>query len=97
VNEIEKRQSERRDIVSIVHMSTGLGPPLECSLKNLSKLGARIAISNPRSAPQEFEVVLKEGLARWCRVMWRSEGEIGIEFIVAPQSLRLIGAKEEPQ
>jgi hypothetical protein len=92
---IEKRQSERRSIERVVHMSTGLGPPLKCSMKDLSEFGARIEIGDPKASPQEFEIVLKLGLTRWCRVMWRSEDEIGIKFIPAPPSLNMIRRKAE--
>jgi hypothetical protein len=86
----DKRQSKRQDITHTVLMSTGLGPPLKCTMKDVSEAGARIEVDDPKSSPQEFEIILKEGLSRWCRVMWRSKGEIGIKFIVPPRSLKTL-------
>jgi hypothetical protein len=49
--------------------------------KDVSELGARIAVGDPASAPQEFLILLSHKLSRWCRVSWRSDREIGIEFV----------------
>jgi hypothetical protein len=68
-------------------MATGLGPPLKCGMKDVSEAGARIVVFDPRASPQEFLLLLNAGLSRWCRVTWRSDKEIGIEFIPPPQSL----------
>jgi hypothetical protein len=92
MNTNDKRGSSRRDIARIVQMATGLGQGLKCSLKDISSTGARIEITDASSAPQEFLIKLNDGLLRWCRVMWRSEKEIGITFIEAPRSL---GTKKE--
>jgi hypothetical protein len=85
---IEKRQNVRRKIAHDVFMETGLGPPLKCSMLDVSEFGARIKAEVPSAAPQEFLIHLHDGLTRWCRVMWRSDTEIGIKFIQPPQSLK---------
>ena len=87
MNDENKRQHLRRAITRTVHMATGLGPPLKCALKDVSESGARIAVSDPKSMPQEFLLLLDAGLRRWCRVTWRSDKEIGIQFIPAPESM----------
>ncbi len=84
----EKRQSTRRPITHSVFMATGLGPPLKCQMLDVSEFGARIRVGDPKTAPQEFLIVLDRGLARWCQVVWRSKTEIGIKFIEPPQSLK---------
>lgn len=87
MGDIEKRQSQRREILHTVFMATGLGPPLKCQMRDISETGARLRFGDPRAAPQEFLIVLRTGLTRWCRVMWRSSTEIGIMFIEPPPSL----------
>jgi PilZ domain len=91
----EKRQSTRRPITHSVFMATGLGPPLKCQMLDISELGARIRVGDPKTAPQEFLIVLDRGLARWCQVVWRSKTEIGIKFIEPPQSLKTEEKAEE--
>jgi hypothetical protein len=93
----DKRQSARRAIAHTVYMATGLGPPLKCRMKDVSEFGARITVSDPRSAPQEFLILLNDDLLRWCQVMWRPENEIGIKFVQTPRSLTKKKAKAEPK
>jgi hypothetical protein len=62
---------------------------LECKMLDVSKFGARIRVSDPRSTPQEFLILLDRGLTRWCQVMWRSDTEIGIKFVEPPKSLKV--------
>ncbi len=85
---LEKRARPRRPITMNVHMATGLGPPLSCAMKDVSELGARIVVDEPALAPQEFLILLSHKLTRWCRVSWRSEREIGIEFVGEPKSVK---------
>ena len=84
----DRRQHARRSITRTVHIATGLGPPLKCGMKDVSEAGARIVVSDSKASPQEFLLLLNAGLARWCRVTWRSDKEIGIEFIPPPQSMK---------
>jgi PilZ domain len=84
----DKRGSPRARITRTVHMGTGLGPSLECELKDLSAAGARLRFNDPNCAPQEFLIRLDQGVLRWCQVIWRSKTEIGIRFIKIPKSFR---------
>lgn len=90
----EKRQSERRPITHPVFMATGVCPPVKCQMLDVSELGARIRVGDPRLAPQEFLILLDKGLSRWCQVMWRSETEIGIKFVEPPESLKTLSPKD---
>jgi hypothetical protein len=85
---VEHRATPRRPITLDVHMATGIGAPLSCTMHDVSELGARIAVDDPLQAPQEFLVLLSDTLARWCRVIWRSEHEIGIAFVGEPESVK---------
>ena len=82
----EKRGKPRKGIARTVHMGTGLGPSLECELKDISQTGARLGFKDPNCAPQEFLVRLNDGVLRWCQVMWRSRADIGVKFIKTPKS-----------
>jgi hypothetical protein len=75
-------------------MGTGLGPSLECELKDISATGARLRFDDPKCAPQEFLIRLNNDILRWCQVIWRSNTEIGIRFIKTPKS---VGAKAKTQ
>ena len=88
MEETEKRQTARRAITHTIFVATGLGPPLKCQMLDVSEYGARLRMGDPRTAPQEFLVLLDKGLTRWCQVMWRSDSEVGIKFVEPPQSLK---------
>lgn len=86
----DNRRDARHAISHIAHVATGLGPPLRCKLSDISATGARIECDDPHSSPQEFLIFLNERLPRWCKVMWRSENEIGILFVEMPKSLTAV-------
>jgi hypothetical protein len=85
----DKRGSPRQEVKRTVHMGSGLGPSLECELKDLSETGARLKFNDPKCAPQEFLIRLSSGVLKWCQVIWRSESEIGVKFIKTPKSFKL--------
>ena len=84
----DKRQTARRAITHAVFMATGLGPPLKCQMLDVSELGARLRVGDPKAAPEVFLLILDRGLARWCQVAWRSDIEIGIRFVEAPETVK---------
>ena len=48
----DKRQTTRRPITHAVFMATGLGPPLKCQMLDVSELGARLRVGDPKVAPK---------------------------------------------
>ena len=87
MDDSDHRQRQRRPIGHVAHLATGLGPPLKCYMIDISQSGARISVDNPKTSPQEFLLLINNDLARWCRVVWRSEHELGLTFIHPPTSL----------
>ena len=56
------------------------GPPLRCIVRNLSDGGACLEISVP--VPDNFEMIFdSDKVRRKCRVAWREDGRIGVEFL----------------
>jgi hypothetical protein len=58
--------------------------PTECSIADVSEIGAKLIVKDPASIPDEFLLRLGPNLRKWCRVVWRGAGRIGIEFIATP-------------
>jgi hypothetical protein len=79
----DKRQTPRLDIEKVVHILNG-ETRIACKLTDVSKSGARLGLDDSAGIPEEFEIVLRDGLRKWCRVMRRSEKQIGIKFIAPP-------------
>lgn len=80
----EKRKNLRRTVTYPAFIDLGDGSPTrECTLCDASQEGAQLAVADPNSLPNEFILALSaDGAARRrCRVMWRTEKQIGVEFL----------------
>jgi hypothetical protein len=56
--------------------------PCMCMLSDVSDGGAKITITTDRDLPDEFVLMLsgRGGTRRHCRVVWRGDTSIGVEF-----------------
>ena len=80
----EKRKNVRRAITYPAFLDFGDGlPAREFTLCDASQEGAQLAVADPNSLPDEFILALSsDGAARRrCRVIWRTENQIGVEFL----------------
>src|SRR6476619_1985082 len=80
----EKRKNLRRSISYPAFIDLGDGSPtIECTLCDASQEGALLAVAEPDGVPDEFILALSsDGAARRrCRVAWRTENQIGVEFL----------------
>ncbi len=56
---------------------------VDCQIRNISKSGARLAISNTVTLPEEFDIeVPQRGRTYRARLCWRDEQSAGIEFVL---------------
>jgi hypothetical protein len=84
---IRKRYEERRQYTRYqanipAKIDPGCGSVLqECVLTNISQGGARITIEAPEKLPDQFVVVLAPSVHRDCKIIWRSDSQVGIEFV----------------
>jgi hypothetical protein len=51
--------------------------PLNCIICDISARGARLTVGTRNEVPDEFTLVLR----RRCRVVRRSDGQVGVEFV----------------
>jgi hypothetical protein len=80
----EKRKKLRRSVTYPAFLDLGDGSPaLVCTLCDASQEGAQLAVADSESLPDEFILALSaDGAARrHCRVVWRTERQIGVEFL----------------
>jgi hypothetical protein len=75
------KRTPRRNAASI--LLDGGGTPIPCVLWDISEGGARIAAPRVNALPDVFGLLVgKDPRARrFCRVVWRREGQLGIRFI----------------
>lgn len=81
----DKRSAPRREIERTAHIEIASGPPIPCTLSDVSQSGGRLALQDTASLPEEFILALRDDLRRWCRIMRRSDREVGVKFIAAPE------------
>ena len=95
----EKRKNVRRAITYPAFLEFGDGlPARECTLCDASQEGAQLAVADPNSLPDEFILALSsDGAARRrCRVIWRTENQIGVEFLKARKKAPTRMRRPEP-
>ena len=56
---------------------------MECTLLDVSQAGARLKVGVADELPSEFLLVLSDDVKRWCRVVRRIKGDVGVKFIAA--------------
>ena len=87
----EKRKNRRRTIRYPGSIELGDGAPsIQCTLCDASREGAQLVVDDPKHLPDKFSLVLGyDGTARrLCRVKWRTETQVGVEFVTPPQNAR---------
>jgi hypothetical protein len=53
---------------------------IDCTVLNLSDVGACLKVESPIGIPDTFDLVLDNAPVRGCRVTWRKATQIGVAF-----------------
>jgi PilZ domain len=80
---VEKRRLPRRLVHIPAKFATSDSAPLrDCIVVDISDYGARLELDNPNDVPERFTVVMgpNGGPYRRCRVVWRANNQMGVEF-----------------
>ena len=57
---------------------------VDCTVRNLSSQGALLVVTSLAGIPEKFDLVLATtGAHHACRVAWRGENRLGVEFVSA--------------
>jgi hypothetical protein len=76
----ENRKYPRQEIELTVSIEASDGTRTNCWVADLSQSGARLALGQVATIPDEFFLLLPDAKRLWCRVVWRSGQEIGVHF-----------------
>jgi hypothetical protein len=76
-NEVRRR---RRALKRARITFKGRCATIDCTVLNLSDLGACLKVESPIGIPDIFDLVLYNAPVRSCRVTWRSATQIGVAF-----------------
>lgn len=83
---LEQRRTKRIPRRSAAWIElVGEGARIPCVVWDISDGGARLAAPRPGELPPEFKLLLtRDGVSeRVCRVVWRNDKQLGVEFIQA--------------
>jgi len=83
-------------------VSVEKGARLPCSIWDISEDGARLAAPHPERLPSTFILLLNSDGPKYCRLAWRSNSHVGVQFVDASYqetsapSLRPPGGRSSP-
>jgi hypothetical protein len=80
----DKRRAARKTLNWLCVISTVDGVLVsQCTVRDVSMTGARIALDDSSLAPEQFVLRLTRDGAIWrkCRTIWRSPSNIGVSFL----------------
>src|SRR5271166_5891154 len=81
---LERRRIPRTCIFAAAKAITGRHPPVpyDCSVRNISRLGACLEFGTTSAIPSVFELTFDAGRTlRECHVIWRTTTEVGVAFL----------------
>ncbi len=83
----ERRFDERRRTYQSATIIVPGKAPVTCSVRNISKSGAKLALNNAKAVADEFDLqIAGERDVRRCGVVRRLDNELGIHFLEAAQA-----------
>lgn len=53
----------------------------DCTIRNLSEGGAKLAVTSIIGLPQRFALALQDGRHFNCEMVWHTESEVGVKFL----------------
>lgn len=76
----ERRRTQRQRVLKAGTISFG-GASIDCTIRNLTSLGASLNVASPVGIPDKFLLIVRsDDSARQCIVVWRKEKQIGVAF-----------------
>ena len=78
----EQRQAIRmRRLKEARLVFNGRKSVMNCTVRNASGLGVKLAMAEPFMVPAEFELTVSGANARPARKVWFKDGEMGVKFL----------------
>jgi hypothetical protein len=77
----ENRRVRRQPVIKSGTIILGKAARLPCRIWDLSSSGARLEVLGTFSIPLVFRFAMAGFPQRICKVVWRTDGQIGVEFV----------------
>ena len=76
----ERRRTQRQRVLKAGTISFG-GASIDCTIRNLTLLGASLNVASPVGIPDKFVLIVRsDDTTHQCIVVWRKEKQIGVAF-----------------
>ncbi len=78
---VERRSQVRHKVLKGGTLAFDGGGSVDCTVRNISQIGARVDIASPIGVPASFTLyIASEHFMRHCHRVWSSERRIGVVF-----------------
>lgn len=62
---------------------------VDCTVRNLTKVGARVIVESTNFVPNQFDVLVKQERRLYpAETIWRGATDIGVRFTAPPRALK---------
>ena len=80
----ELRQTQRHRTLKKAHIVVSDGfSTIDCVVRNLSETGAQLKVASVLGIPDQFPLKMGDGRTLQCRIAWKRETDIGVEFVTS--------------
>ena len=76
----DKRAKQRQRVLKSAKIGLSRGGIIDCTIRDISEDGACLRVASALGIPEFFELILDDKTLRPCRIKWRKETQIGVEF-----------------
>jgi two-component system chemotaxis response regulator CheY len=76
----DKRATQSRRVLKPAKIALNRGGGIDCTIRDISEDGACLGVASALGIPESFNLVLDDKTLRRCRLKWRKERQIGVEF-----------------
>jgi hypothetical protein len=77
----ERRRVGRHRVLKAAKIAFGRAGIIDATVRNMSDSGACLLVASPVGIPETFElIIVGDRVTRPCRLVWRKEKQIGVEF-----------------
>lgn len=81
MSEEERKSVRHRTLKGAKIVLNGSYSTFNCTVRNMSETGAKLAVSSVIGIPERFRLAMDDGRSFQCEATWRTETEIGVQFI----------------
>ena len=79
---VERRRYPRVRVIGVGKISVSEDEPsMDCIVIDWSQGGAQLRLVEPENCPDRFTLFTRDGKITECRVVWRRDANIGVEFV----------------